>query len=475
MRRKFGLLVVSAFSVLTLVSSASVEAQGAQTDIPWLEEVAEAKPDATQPAAPGTATPSDNKALKFRPGASLFSRYELRRNYAGLEPIDERIRDFDAVAYRARIILRTEPIQLAKGFALELAVVPQSSGFWAPSGANTDATIALHEGYIRPWFGDRAWLQAGRFEMSYGDEWLIGANGWHETGRSFDGLRFHVGAAKSAAFFDAFVSLLREGRAGVANTSDDRVSSGDEMLFGLYGDLGPLLSDKLHLDPYALLIMAPRSNRYYAEGATAPVKREAAYEATVGLRVAGGYGLVDYRVEGGIQFGERTNDAAVQDALAGAVDAELGFNLPATIRVGVGGSFASGDDPTTGNKNEGWADRFSQPHKWLGLSDVFRSRSNVLGPMAVLSASPLPGLDFGVQGHFLFKHRVLDPNVALGAKPEANTEFAGIEVDPYIGFAFAKGLVLRSEYGVFIASEDAYGDHKAAHYFGLQFGYHNPG
>lgn len=473
MRTKLGASLFLAASSLLGLAASKTEAQGAQTEIEWLEEVAE-KPEDSQPKAPGTQSSTDSKGLKLRAGASMFSRYELRRNYAKLEPVDDRINDFDAVAYRARIALRTEPIQLAKGLALELAVVPQASGFWGPSGVNQDAAIALHEGYLRPWFFERAYLQIGRFEMTYGDEWLISANGWHETGRTFDGARFHLGAAKSAAFFDTFVTVLREGKsAAAAQTSNDRIMSGDEILLGMYGDLGPLLSESLHLDPYALLIMAPQSKRYYAEGATTPVHREAAYEATMGLRVAGAYGIVDYRVEGGIQFGERTNDALVQDTLAGAVDGELGFNLPATIRIAAGGNFASGDDPTT-RKNEGWADRFSQPHKWLGLTDMFRSRTNVLGPTASLSVAPIDGLDFGVQGHFLFKHRVLSSD-PTAAKPDVDAKYAGTEIDPYLGYTLAKGLSLRSEYGVYIPAHGVYGDQKAAHYFGLQFGYENPG
>jgi hypothetical protein len=450
-------------------------AQGAQTEIEWLEEVSEPSKDVASPSAQAS-TVSEGRPLKLRLGASMWSRYELRRQYEGLEPIapDDRIRDFDAMAYRARMAFRTEPLSLAKGLAIELALVPQASGFWAPSGDNTDAAIALHEGYVRPRFGEHAWLQVGRFEMSYGDEWLIGANGWHETGRSFDGVRVHLGAQTSAAFGDVFFSLLREGRtAAEATTSDDRIGSGDQMLLGVYGDLGPLIAENFHLDPYGLLLMAPRSNRIYAAGALAPVRREAAYEGTFGLRVKGEYGVVDYRVEGGIQFGQRTQDTRVVDALAGAADGEIGFHLPASIRIAVGGTFASGDDPTT-NKDEGWADRFSQPHRWLGLSDMFRTRTNVTGVSGQLSAAPVEGLDVGVQGHFLFKHRAIDPE-STATPPDVSARYAGSEVDPYVGYEIAKGLAIRSEYAIFIPSTETYGNEKAAHYFGLQFGYENPG
>ena len=35
------------------------------------------------------------------------------------------------------------------------------------------------------------------------------------------------------------------------------------------------------------------------------------------------------------------------------------------------GLYASGNDPTTRGKNEGWDELFPTAHKFLGLSDVF--------------------------------------------------------------------------------------------------------
>jgi hypothetical protein len=462
--------------VLTvLLASPGARGQSTQTEIDWVEEASTPSKAAasSQTAKADPSAASNTSGLRLRLGTSMFSRYELRRNYARLEPSapDDRIRDFDAIAYRARMVFGTEPLQLAKGLSVDVALVPQASGFWAPSGINADAALTLHEGYVRPYFGDRAWLQIGRFEMSYGDEWLIGANGWHETARSFDGARFHVSGAGNAAFVDVFFSMLREGRtASAATTSNDRLGSGDEMLLGIYGDLGPLLSEHLHLDPYALLVLAPRSGRYYPAGSATPVEREAAAEATLGLRIKGVYGVVDYRIEGSFQVGQRTAEAFVADALGGAADAEVGFRLPATIRLAAEGLFASGDDPTT-SKDEGYADRFSQPHKWLGLSDMFRTRTNVTGVAAHLSATPADGLSLGVQGHFLFKVRVVDAQ----DPQDVSAGYAGTEVDPYLSYSFGQGLALNTEYGLFIPSKETYGRTRTAHFLGVQFGFEYPG
>jgi hypothetical protein len=462
--------------------AASARAQGAQTEIDWLDEVAESNEDGKSSGGKVSATESVRAApsqdgLRLRTGASLFSRYELRRNYDQLGVADERIHDMDAVAYRVRLLLRTEPLRISRGLSVDLAVVPQASGFWGPSGIDRDAALGLHEGYLRPRFGDHSWLQVGRFEMSYGDEWLIGANAWNETGRSFDGLRAHIQSGKSAAFFDVFGTLLQEGaplyRIG---GTDRRVGTGDQLLFGTYADLGPLLAKDFHLDFYALLLVAPRTNQNVVAIPDGQGRREAAAEGTLGLRVKGRAAILDYRLEGGVQLGDRvrlTDPSVVSDTLAGAVDAELGFNVQDSMRIAFNGSFASGDDPKT-QRDESWADRYSQPHKWLGLSDVIRTRTNVLGPGAFLSFAPVANLDFGVQGHFLFLHRALDRSQET-LDASFGVEYAGTEIDGYVGYGLGAGLYLRAEYAAFLPNDAAFGDHPTVHYLGVQFGFDYPG
>ncbi|TVQ08272.1 MAG: hypothetical protein EA364_15690 [Balneolaceae bacterium] len=54
--------------------------------------------------------------------------------------------------------------------------------------ANT-ANLDLHQGYlqVRGFLAEQIDLKAGRMELSYGNERLIGSVGWHNVGRSFDG------------------------------------------------------------------------------------------------------------------------------------------------------------------------------------------------------------------------------------------------------------------------------------------------
>ena len=63
-------------------------------------------------------------------------------------------------------------------------------------GLNADANVGLHQGYFKYVIG-RGWsAQAGRFEMSYGNQRLVGAVGWHNVGRTWDGVRINKDSEK---------------------------------------------------------------------------------------------------------------------------------------------------------------------------------------------------------------------------------------------------------------------------------------
>lgn len=454
------------------------QAQEAQTQIAWLDDVAEPQKGATTQVQPikAQATVTEDEGLKLKLGTSTFTRYELRRNYPGetylpVAPAP----DIDAFAYRARLDLRTTPYRIRKGLTVDIGFSPQASGYWGMTQQYSDVALGLHEGYLRTRFGDQASLQVGRFEMSYGDDWLISANSWQTTARAFDGMRFRIAAKNAAAFLDLFGAQIREGATQASSlvTRDRRFGTGDMLLLGAYGALGPLISRDFDLDFYALALIAPRTSGQTAEGAA--FKRDGAAEAILGMRVKGDAGVLDYRLEGGLQVGKRAvfDTAPPSKSLAGAVDAELGFKLAEFARIAFGGQFASGDNPDTA-RNEAWQDYFSRHHKWLGFSDVIR-RSNVFGPNLELTVTPVEGLAFGAQGHvFFFPHRQAGSPIAPA---DDSVLYAGTELDPYVSYAIGRGLYLRCEYAAFFPDADAFAagpNPKTVHYLGLQFGFEHP-
>lgn len=70
--------------------------------------------------------------------------------------------------------------------------------------------VDLHQAFldVREPFGLPAGLRAGRMELSYGNERLVGAVGWHNVGRAFDGAVIDVDAG--FATIDLFATTIRE-------------------------------------------------------------------------------------------------------------------------------------------------------------------------------------------------------------------------------------------------------------------------
>lgn len=90
---------------------------------------------------------------------------------------------------------------------LQDARVFGSGGSGGFSGANSNAAnIDLYEGFltIHDLFTNGLQLSAGRMGLTFGDERIIGTAEWTNTGRVFDGIRFHYGRPRHS--IDLFVT-----------------------------------------------------------------------------------------------------------------------------------------------------------------------------------------------------------------------------------------------------------------------------
>jgi len=381
-------------------------------------------------------------------GASFFSRYEVRDNYAALGRIGRRVGEHDGVAYRARLSLGTAPRTIAPGKTVALRFVPQASGFWGDvSGGLADAALGLHEGALRYATGD-FWVDVGRFEMAYGEHLVIGNVGWHETGRSFDGVRTRLSLDAAGAFWDVFATQVAEG--GLTGATSP-VGAGDVYFAGSYLGLGPLLSSNLELDAYGFVQIAPRTD----DGAMP--RGRTAVEATLGTRAVKTLGGLVARVETGVQVGRRpVTNASV---FAFQVDGDLLARVGSHVRIGAGGAFASGDDPTT-TKDEEWNQLYPTAHKFLGLMDIVGGRSNVAAATGKLRVS-LDSVSVAADVHAFWRPE------SPGTEP-----YAGSEIDAWLLFPVGSGLNLRGQYSLFAPSAPGpFGTDTLAHYVELELRY----
>lgn len=433
---------------------------------------------APPPVAAPEVKPAEKPPITLKVGGSLWTRYELRSNYAEHGLTHPRLhREGDYLVSRARLSLKTSPVEI-EGVRVSGTFVPQAA---YTMGENAGATptvsdhpaLALYEGYASVGT-DGYQLDAGRFMMNYGDALVIGDLGWNEAARAFNGARLRLSPGDSGAFIDAFATIILEGRATTLEPFE-----GDRYFYGVYAGLGPLIAKDLDLDVYLLGLSTAGSDavRLDPTDPTVTGDLDSATEVTFGVRIKGKAAVVDYRLEGGIQGGARPVAPTImapapekKDSLAGQIDAEIGVSPAKGFRIGLEGAYATGDDLSTADKDEGYNELFPTSHKWLGLMDVMGPRTNVLTAALHLSYAVSDALKLALDAHHF-------------SRPEANAAgkdgAVGQELNLNVAYAIGGGAAVRGLYGVFLPNEDYWtggsvaasdaGD--ALHFFELQFGY----
>lgn len=434
------------------------------------------------PAAPAaSAEAAETPSLPFALGASIWSRYEMREGYQEHGLTHARLhREGDYVVSRARLGLKLTPIDAGDGVEVSGAFVPQAAYTW---GENTGSaptvsdhpSLSVYEAYASVGT-DRYRVDAGRFMMNYGDALVIGDLGWNEAARAFNGARLHVTPGDKPFYIDAFATLIGEGR----TTSLEPVAL-DTYFYGAYAGLGPLFAEKFDWDLYVLFYTSAGFDRVPVTNPsdmtmTAFGEQDAATETTAGTRLKGKLDLLDYRLEAGVQLGKRavTPTFAAQNPnprtkTAYQVDAEVGVTPVKGLRIGIEGLIASGDDLSTTDKDEGYADLFPTGHKWLGLMDVFPQRTNVTSGVLHVKYEASKAFMASVDAHYF-------------ARPEAGADGrsggAGGEIDTNLVYTIGGGASLRGLYGIFLpnttywepkaTSPDFAGD--PLHFVEVQFG-----
>lgn len=463
--------IYASFIWLTLINTSAAAAQeAAQPEQPPAETtpaVTQPTPaaDAVPPPAPSSASPAlvppttvapapppepvpapppPAPFLKF--GGNFFTRYELRSGE--LPVLGNRPLNADTIFYRARISLTSAPIDLGGGLSSSVYFEPQASGAYDVGGELTDIGLDLHQGFLSLMSSGYK-LDIGRFELAYGEHLVLGSVPWHQTGRAFNGGRIHIASSPESAYLDLFVTLLDEGKLDGATQRPGKsyIGSRDAYFVGAYAGIGPALG-KMELDVYLLSKvwfggpLTTMTTNDMGEMMTNTVDGDPAARLTLGVRAKQDLGVVDYRIEAGLQTGALQVDDKTPKVFAYQADGEIGFKAGSSFRLAAHGFIASGDDPKTAT-NTAWDQLYPTAHKFLGLSDVFGPRSNVAGAALHASVAFTPTLKAALDGHTFFR-----PEPGAGKKP-----YTGSEVDLGLAYAIAPSLVLRGLYGVFIPAK----------------------
>lgn len=157
------------------------------------------------------------------------------------------------------------------------------------SGATTNSVLDVSQAYTMISPTDKVSYTVGRYQMSYGEEVVIGSFNWNMVGRSFDGFKVHW-TASDKFWLDVFYNKINETTAGLAAPT---AGTTDTNFVGLYGGMkmaGPVSE----VDLYYLV----RQNKTIAAG------QETEDRNHLGVRLKGSAGMVDYRAEYGTQGGK---------------------------------------------------------------------------------------------------------------------------------------------------------------------------
>lgn len=287
---------------------------------------------------------------------SLSGQYRLRGEYRDNVDFNEDAGD-DRASWAQRVRI-TANAKATDDTSVKATI--QDTRTWGATGVLSDAststsvtnTVDLHEAYVNisNLLEQPVTLRAGRQELAYGDERVIGAFNWSNNGRAFDA--FKVMYSTDAINVDVFAATVSEDSADTDATLND-----DTDLNGVYATLKQVIPNNT-LDVYLLHQTDNVDLTRY----------------TVGARLKGAAAGVDYTVELPFQTGEQN---ATTDISAWALAVKAGYTLPTALKLRVGAEYdmGSGDDDATDNENGTWVDLFPTNHAHFGYADVSGANS----------------------------------------------------------------------------------------------------
>lgn len=236
-----------------------------------------------------------------------------------------------------------------------------SEGTGAGATTTNTGNLDLHQGIIQidNFLTTGLSAQLGRMEFSYGHERLIGAVGWNNVGRAFDGgvLRYTWGNNS----LDAFVSNVNENQVAPSVATPGAVVAVPEegLLFsGLY--FKSALLPSLHVDAYTL--------HEWNQKQTVPGYIDLS-RVTLGSRVTGEDGSFSCEGEFAYQLGKRQQTDISAFLLTGALTYAFGDFPLASITAGY--DYLSGDGPGASSTYRSFDPTFHTGHKFYGFMDYF--------------------------------------------------------------------------------------------------------
>jgi len=239
--------------------------------------------------------------------------------------------------------------------------VSDSRAFGEEQHTLTDASadrFDLHQGYLE-WSPGAVRVRAGRQELAFADERLIGPVGWANVSRAFDGVR--VTWTRPRGTVDLFGAVLDERAALLATGLDPRQNSlaaSDRAVVGAW-------ATSKSFDLFLIL------DRNATEGAVSEINR-----ATFGGYVRRTLGALSARGTFAWQAGRQLAANGQRQDLAAflaSAAATYGFRGALKPAIGIQLDYLSGDDSPGDRRYRAFNTLYATNHPFYGLMDLFLS------------------------------------------------------------------------------------------------------
>lgn len=299
--------------------------------------------------------------------------------------------------------------------------------------------IDLHQGYIRvgDFIFDDLSLKVGRMEIALGNERLVGAVGWSNTARSFDG-----GLIERQS--DTFSVLLFGVR--VREKEPFLNFDPDEDFLGYFGTYK--YAGNKSLNSFAFLNL--NSDRLL----TGPDNdKNKLIRLTFGLNYVDVRSRFDQEYEAVYQFGKQSagQSAPRNDIGAYMLAARLKYKFDAARNpfLGVGFDWLSGDDDTNDSDAATFNTLFATNHKFYGFMDYFLNIPVSTSNLGLVDVIVSGGLDIhdkvNVQGAW---HYFVTP-----VANQKGNSFLGNELDLTLRYAYRQNLGVQAGFSLFFPGD----------------------
>ena len=316
-----------------------------------------------------------------------------------------------------------------------------------------DFNLGIHQAYIK--FKCRKnnslWFQAGRFEVAYGRQRVLGAVGWDNVGRTFDG--FRAGYSGDQIKLDVFVLKIDERYYNDVPIIDFYLfDQNDQVLYGAYMKL---LDDHLHLFglyDYDHLELSD------GMGDIKPQTSRWTFGGYYQRKLASGFDVV-------LDAALQTGSYYYADISAYMFAGEFGYTFDHEMdpRVALGFDITSGDDGTDDEVNT-YNNLYYTGHGFRGYMDYFiqTPTEGLLDLVGRFKFNPSETTTASADVHLF---RTMEDYYLNGGQGTETSTSIGNEIDLTVKNEIYKGLSAQMGASLFFASDDWYPDASTTSWF----------